>query len=406
MTDHKPRYQMIIDYYKEHVAAGLLKAGDKLPNGPEIAQQFGVSAITVTHAMRQLETMGYVKRIKKAGTFVTEPPSGKPGDSAKAAGYGTLPADPTRGGASAIASAAPLPIPVISLVMPFNENIGYEMFRGVEEECAERGFYVTFHNSRYDDAVERAIIQKLAKDRVSGIIVYPVSSYKNIDVFGSLAIDGIPYALIDRSVDGLDAPLVISDNTAAGRSIASHLIGLGHRQLAFVCPIWNEAVSISDRYKGYCSALIEAGIAPKPEWLITLEAGHGQGQGQPSDSSDGSGQRNEVQDAEVLLERLLTVDPPPTAAVVVNDYSAANLLKAALQRGIGVPGCLSITGFDNLSFTSHLEVPLTTVEQDFYGIGREAARLVLAPAEERAGAKIVLPTKLVDRESSGAPQQV
>lgn len=389
MKDHKPRYQIIIDHYVDQISAGLLVNGDKLPNGPEIAVQFDVSAITVSHAMRQLETMGYVKRIKKAGTFVT---ASSPGAASSSGALAEVESASDEAPAS-------LPIRVISLVMPFNESIGYEIFRGVEEECARHGYYVTFHNSKYDDDVERGIIQKLAKDRVGGIIVYPVSSYKNIDVFGSLAISGIPFTLIDRNVDGLDAPLVISDNVSAGYSIASYLIGLGHRRLAFVCASWHEAVSVSDRYKGYCSALIEAGIAPRPEWLINLEELHAEVP--EAEAPRGDWQAN---DAGMQLDRLLSLDPVPTAAVVVNDYSAMYLLKAALQRGIEVPRQLSITGFDNLSFTEHLEVPLTTVQQNFYRIGREAAKLVLAPSSERRGREaIVLPTQLVERQSAGAP---
>ncbi|RAP75106.1 GntR family transcriptional regulator [Paenibacillus montanisoli] len=382
MKEHKPRYQIIIDYYTDRIANGELRAGDKLPIGPEIAEQFGVSAITVTHAMRELEAGGLIKRIKKKGTFVTE----RANDPAETPLTGTAAASE-----APAASASTLPMPVISLVMPFSETIGYEIFRGVEEECAAQGLYVTFHNSKYDDGVERSIIQKLAKDRVSGIIVYPVSSYKNIDVFGRLAIEGIPFTLIDRNIEGLDAPLVVSNNVEAGRSLASHLIGLGHRRLAFVCQSWKEAVSVSDRYKGYCNALIEAGIPPKPEWLVNWEV-----------LQDGADADASIQ-YDRLLDRLLAISPAPTAAVAVNDFTATGLLKSALQRGIAVPEQLSITGFDNHSFTEHLEVPLTTVEQNFYRIGREAAKLVLAPAQDRNGAKLILGTTLIVRQSTSKP---
>ncbi|WP_308638181.1 GntR family transcriptional regulator [Paenibacillus silvisoli] len=384
MKEYKPRYRIIIDAYTERIANGELRAGDKLPTGPEIAEQFGVSAITVTHAMRELEASGLIKRIKKKGTFVTEraQASAAAGATSEAAAAVTE---------ATAASAKTLPIPVISLVMPFSETIGYEIFRGVEEECAAQGFYVTFHNSKYDDDVERGIIRKLAKDGVSGIIVYPVSSYKNIDVFSRLAIEGIPFTLIDRNIEGLDAPLVVSNNAEAGRSLASHLIGLGHRRLAFVCQSWKEAVSVSDRYKGYCNALIEAGIPPEPDWLVNWE------ELQTDPAYAGSSQYD------ALLDRLLSISPAPTAAVAVNDYTATGLLKTALQRGIAVPEQLSITGFDNHSFTEHLEVPLTTVEQNFYRIGREAAKLVLAPAEERSGAKLILGTTLVVRQSTSQP---
>lgn len=385
VNENKPRYQIIIDYYTAQISSAELKPGDKLPTGPEIAEQFGVSAITVTHAMRQLEASGLIKRIKKAGTFVTglaERP---------AAGTAAVSAD-------SAPVASPLAVPVISLVMPFSETVGYEIFRGVEEECARQGMYVTFHNSKYDDSVERSIIQKLTKDRVSGIIVYPVSSYKNIDVFSSLTIEGIPFALIDRNIEGLDAPLVISDNMEAGYNLTSHLLKLGHTRIAFVCQSWKEAVSVSDRYRGYCNALIEAGIPPKPEWLINIDELRDVAEYKELLAETAIG-------TEPMLSQLLAIDPAPTAAVVVNDYTATRLLKAALQAGVAVPEQLSITGFDNLSFTEHLEVPLTTIEQNFYSIGREAAKLVLAPerGQDTNNNKLVLSTKLIARQSTSAP---
>ncbi|REE67688.1 GntR family transcriptional regulator of arabinose operon/LacI family transcriptional regulator [Paenibacillus taihuensis] len=392
MNENKPRYQIIIDYYTAQISSAELKPGDKLPTGPEIAEQFGVSAITVTHAMRQLEASGLIKRIKKAGTFVTEQPeqAGTRANTAAAAASADHASPPS-----------PLAVPVISLVMPFSETVGYEIFRGVEEECAKQGMYVTFHNSKYDDSVERSIIQKLTKDRVSGIIVYPVSSYKNIDVFSSLTIEGIPFALIDRNIEGLDAPLVISNNIEAGYNLASHLLKLGHTRIAFVCQSWKEAVSVSDRYKGYCNALIEAGIPPKPEWLINIDEIRSVTEYKELLSE--SAQSNEP-----MLSRLLAIDPAPTAAVVVNDYTATRLLKAALQAGVAVPEQLSITGFDNLSFTEHLEVPLTTIEQDFYSIGREAAKLVLAPEGglDSNRNKLVLSTKLITRQSTSEPPSI
>ncbi|SEO55716.1 LacI family DNA-binding transcriptional regulator [Paenibacillus sp. OV219] len=391
MSERKPRYQIIIDYYTDQIGTGQLHAGDKLPTGPEIAEQFSVSAITVTNAMRQLETNGLIKRIKKAGTFVTERPEPSHFALAESRSGAIFALDPA-------APASHHAMPVISLVMPFSETVGYEIFRGVEEECAKQGLYVTFHNSKYDDSVERSIIQRLTKDHVSGIIVYPVSSYKNIDVFSSLTIEGIPFALIDRNIEGLDAPLVISNNVEAGYNLASHLLKLGHTRIAFVCQSWKEAVSVSDRYKGYCNALIEAGIPPMPEWLINIDEIR-------SATEYMELLAEPAQEGEFMLSKLLSLDPAPTAAVVVNDYTATRLLKTALQAGVAVPEQLSITGFDNLSFTEHLEVPLTTIEQDFYSIGREAAKLVLTPerGQDSNNNKLVLSTKLIARQSTSAP---
>jgi DNA-binding LacI/PurR family transcriptional regulator len=105
-----------------------------------------------------------------------------------------------------------------------------------------------------------------------------------------------------------------------------------------------------------------------------------------------------------IVDDLFSTDPP-TALVVVNDVTAIYLLKAVLARGLRVPDDVTVTGFDNLPITEHLEVPLTTVEQPFHEIGRRAADMLIhriskpkEPARSEA-----LPTRLVVRRSSGPP---
>ena len=88
----------------------------------------------------------------------------------------------------------------------------------------------------------------------------------------------------------------------------------------------------------------------------------------------------------------------------INDYIARSLLKGASDLGITVPGRLSVIGFDNLDFSQYLSVPLTTVQQNFYKIGEEAARLLLDSIEngEHKCFKSIIPTRLIERESCGA----
>jgi DNA-binding LacI/PurR family transcriptional regulator len=73
--------------------------------------------------------------------------------------------------------------------------------------------------------------------------------------------------------------------------------------------------------------------------------------------------------------------------------------------GVKIPEQLSVTGFDNIEIAEHLEVPLTTVAQDFKGIGRRAAEIVIHTLEKGASLneQVVLPVELVIRKSSGTP---
>lgn len=283
----------------------------------------------------------------------------------------------------------------MALVIPFDETFGYGIFNGVEEYCSAQGCYVTMHNSRFDEELERDIIKRLIASQVRGIIVYPCSTYKNIDLFGSLIVSQVPLVFVDRHVDSLPVPLVHADNQLGGYQAARHLLELGHKRIAFVCSIIKNLHPITDRYAGYCRALLEAGIVPMNEWLISSEDDQVLVENTPHSDI-------RMHEAHRQLDRLLALPSRPTAVMVENDVSAIYFQRAALQRNIAIPEEMSIIGFDNLSSTAYLEVPLTTIEQDFIGIGREAARLLLESSQPPSSAiRRVLETQLIVRQSTG-----
>ncbi|MFC3803247.1 substrate-binding domain-containing protein [Cohnella sp. GCM10012308] len=375
-----PQYQVIIDYFLKKLNDGELKPGDRIPIDAEMVKMFNVSRITVTRAIKELEHKGFIYRLKKRGSFIREKESWNNGAvnwPAREASIGTM--------------------PIISVVLPFNEQIGYDILRGVEHICESEGLYVTFHNSNYNAAKEKEIIERLTNDGVHGIIIYPCSSEQNIDVFSKLMIDNYSFVIIDRNIEGLDTPLVVSDNFQGVYDLVSHLISLKHQRIAFVSSPIKQSASVMERYKGYCRALIDGGI-PLNQSLVS------------DDLIDFTilplEQPDLVMDsANHILEQLMALEPRPTAIVSVNDMTAMYLIKAALQMGIAVPDELSVTGFDNLSFSEHLDVPLTTVEQSFFAIGEQAALLMLKKRAEPEDqiVKKTLPTKLIIRQSSSIP---
>jgi LacI family transcriptional regulator len=84
----------------------------------------------------------------------------------------------------------------------------------------------------------------------------------------------------------------------------------------------------------------------------------------------------------------------------MSDELARGVLRAALERGIRVPGELSVVGFDDTPEAVRDQPPLTTVHQPHTDKGATAARLLLAPTFDE-NAHIELPTRLVVRASSG-----
>ncbi len=86
-----------------------------------------------------------------------------------------------------------------------------------------------------------------------------------------------------------------------------------------------------------------------------------------------------------------------TGIVCGNDHTALGVLRALRERGIGVPGDISVVGFDDIPEAAFFSPPLTTVRQDFFAIGQQAINGLLGQLEqgepmesERIGLQLVV----------------
>jgi GntR family transcriptional regulator, arabinose operon transcriptional repressor len=378
-----PLYQKIAEDFMEKIEKGELGPGDRMPTEAELGGVYGVSRITVTHAIRVLQNKNLVYRVKGSGTFISK--RGTAGSVIE----GTR---PSKG------------VSFISVIFPRGEHDGaHETLIGIESECAKGDFYVTIHNSKNKPVLEHKIIINLLGQGCGGIIVYPCfSDHRNIDVYSELIIRDFPFVVIDRRIDLLGVPFVACDNETAMRELVAFLIAKGHTRIGFFCNSIETMSSERERYKGYCEAHIAAGLSVKPGLLFRVTRDIGGG----TEFSEVR-EHNNRQFGEAALAHFLSVREKPTCIVAVNDILAIALMKAALVQGLRVPADLSITGFDDLYVAAHVEVPLTTIRQPFETIGSEAARLLLRRIKGEANptAEIRIPGSIVLRESAGTAGQ-
>jgi DNA-binding LacI/PurR family transcriptional regulator len=104
------------------------------------------------------------------------------------------------------------------------------------------------------------------------------------------------------------------------------------------------------------------------------------------------------------LIAMLTRQPSVTAIFAANDQIALAVYQAARQMGRQIPHDLALVGFDDLDFTMHLDVPLTTVAQPAFEIGRRAVQAVVRRINHEVDGwqQEILPTQLIIRRSCGA----
>lgn len=102
--------------------------------------------------------------------------------------------------------------------------------------------------------------------------------------------------------------------------------------------------------------------------------------------------------------RLLGMAKRPTAVFCANDLLALGVLQALYAAGIAVPEEIALVGYDDIEFAAAAAVPLTSVRQPAYRMGRAAADLLIEEtgdlAEEHEHRRIVFQPELVVRGST------
>ena len=201
---------------------------------------------------------------------------------------------------------------------------------------------------------------------------------------------GLPTVTVDEPLD-VPTPWLGIDDHGAAREAARHLVELGHERVGVVGftefapddPSLPYDVTHA-RFAGYRDGL---GAAWDPDLVVRVLGGR-----------PDSGR----QAAAELLGR----DRPPTAVLAMSDTLAAGVLRGAAERGLDVPGRLSVVGFDDVPFARSTDPPLTTVSQPTEEKGRLAARTLLDALESGRPlepTRRVLPAELVVRGSTGPP---
>jgi LacI family transcriptional regulator len=111
--------------------------------------------------------------------------------------------------------------------------------------------------------------------------------------------------------------------------------------------------------------------------------------------------------ARVIEQLLASEDPLPEAIACANDQTALGVVYALMRHGIAVPGTVAVTGFDDIPVARHLHPQLTTVRQPIQDLGATAFETLYSMITDdgRPSRDIVLPTRMIRRESCGCPPQ-
>lgn len=257
---------------------------------------------------------------------------------------------------------------------------------GIASQLAPRGLDMTLYNLT-DDADQRARVfaSSLRRRRVDGLIVLSVA-LSDAEV---AALDDVGLPVVGLGVPRAELAALRVDDTAVGRAATTHLLELGHRDIAHIGQSLapgstaDPALDIpTRRHRGFAQAMSDAGTsAPRFEIAdFTVEGGR------------------------LAAHRLLAREHPPTAIFAASDEMAYGVLTAARERGLRVPADLSVIGVDGHDLAGLFD--LTTIDQFPHAQGERAGAALLATLDDPDCAvdATPLPFELVTRATTAPPR--
>jgi len=276
---------------------------------------------------------------------------------------------------------------LLGLLVPDIESpVFARLAKYLEEIASKKGYNLIFCNTNDDPEKEKKYLEILIRRQVDGIIFSRVSDESLL--FKTPQLSKIPYIVLDRTLEKEEAPTIKLDNYTAGALAASHLLNLGHRK--FACLAGPLKIKICrERFYGFLDTLEESGISLREEFI---EEGNFK-------TEEGGKAMNKI--LSIPLSEL------PTAVFSMNDLMAIGAIQVIKERGLSIPGDISIIGLDNIPLCDIVSPPLTTVAQPFDEMAKEGINLLLKLIEGKKTRKtiIVIQPKLVIRSSTAPPKK-
>jgi LacI family transcriptional regulator len=261
-----------------------------------------------------------------------------------------------------------------------------EITEAIERRFRPSGFLPFLCCSEGAQAVEERYINDLIARQVDGIIVIDPSNENVESGFLRAAAARVPLVLVHSIPTLADIDSVIIDQPLGMARVMDHLVGLGHRDIAFVRGRLGFSYDIKEA--AWRQGLEKSG-GHAGDRLIVVEDGNTEGA---------------ISMVRRTLEERFRTGRVPTALFACNDLMAMGALEAAQQVGLRVPEDLSIVGHDNTILAFHAK--LTSVDLKMRSLGQAAADLLqqIINGGDSEPRRVLFAPELVHRHSTAVPR--
>lgn len=285
--------------------------------------------------------------------------------------------------------------PLLGLLVPSMTNPVYGYIAREIERAAQEmfGYRLLLASTYRDRDKENAFFEDLLSHGVRRVIV--ISALADERHFESAVERGMTVMSYDRdATPGIRSRVghVMPDNFAVTQLATNHLIGKGHRRLAFAT-VAGMTLSRAAKINGFHAAAQAAGLHESAQVLV-------------------GGPLNEYGDS-VIAEvgratglRIARMRGRPTGVVALNDLMALGLMAGLREGGLTVPHDVSVVGTEGLFLATLSNPMLTTVQLPIPEMARVMVERVMQPhppPDQRAHKVMFEPIGLIERESVGPP---
>ncbi|SDC38885.1 LacI family DNA-binding transcriptional regulator [Niabella drilacis] len=272
----------------------------------------------------------------------------------------------------------------IAVVVPdIINNFFIFAIKGIQETAHAKGYHVLIYITNEDPEYEKDVVRHMTNGRVDGVVISLTSPIDDTDHLKHLQEKGVPVVFFDRVAEGFNTSIITTNNYASAYNGTRYLIEQGCKRIAH-CQV-SDKISIGiDRLAGYKKALEDAGIAVRPEWILTSD-------------------KNYEHDTTLIEKTLLQKNAPDGLFTSVETH-ALIAYDVCRKHGIDMPGKLKLLSFSNMP-TAHLLKPsLSTITQPAFEIGQAAVQQLIQVLEKPsryAPETINMDSVLIKRESTG-----
>lgn len=309
-----------------------MEPGQRLPDRPTLCRMLDTTRTTLDKAIRELVEQDVLTSRKGSGTYVV-------------------------GGLDGAVENAVNWCVIIPNIM---DSIYSGLVKGISNVAQSRNANVILCNSDNDSHTQEKNIRRLLISGVDGFIIVPVienGPIENYQLYSSLIKSDVPFIFCNRSVDGVSAPVVTSNDFYGGYIATKHLISKGYRSISFIAR--HKYRTSMDRCHGYIAALLENGLSVNRRLIIL-----------PPECK-------QRLDCRAAMEKLLKENGDCLDAVFCfNDDIAVEVVEAIENSGKKVSDDIGVIGYDNTEACIGQTPRLSSVSYKNEEIGEKAANLL------------------------------